>query len=91
MLTPHQLVTVSSTQIAVYTIPAVSSEPTSNGAPGRPTHPKSNTSKAKAATDNVSLPPLELIKILEKPILPNLTQGSTVSFRAARYKPYHVL
>jgi len=75
------LVAVSSTQITVYTIPALS---TSNGAPGKPT--QSTLSKGKAK-DAVSLPTLELVKALEKPQLPSLAQGSTVSFRAARYHP----
>ena len=66
-------------------IPAGS--PTSNGAPGRS---KSSKGKAKIAANNVPLPPLELIKILEKPNLPNLAEGSNVSFRAARYSPYRV-
>ena len=85
-LPSHQIVAVSSTQIAVYTIPALSTEPTSNGAPGRLIRPKSNKDKAKV----VSLPTLDLIKILEKPSLPNLAQGSTVSFRAARYSLLHL-
>ena len=69
-------------------IPALSS--TSNGAPGRPTRSKSDKGKAKVAAGNAPLPPLELVKILEKPKLPNLAEGSNVSFRAARYSPYHV-
>lgn len=68
-------------------IPALSSA--SNGAPGRLKHAKSAKGKAKVAAD--SLPALELIKILEKPNLPSLAQGSNASFRAARYSPYHVL
>ena len=67
-------------------IPALSSA--SNGAPGRLSRSKSAKGKAKVAADN--LPALELIKILEKPKLPNLAQGSNASFRAARYSPDHV-
>lgn len=89
-LPPQQLVVVSSTRIAVYTIPGLSSEPTCNGASGQLTHSKSDKGTAKVAADNVPLPPLELVKILEKPRLPNLAQGSTVSFRAARYSLRHV-
>ena len=87
-LPSHQLVAVSSTQIAVYTIPTLSPEPTSNGAPGRLNRSKSGKGKAK---DAAALPTLELVKTLEKPSLPNLAQGSTVSFRAARYTPYRDL
>ena len=90
-LPSHQLVAVSSTQIAVYAIPALSPEPTSNGAPGRLNRSKSGKGKAKDAADAVSLPKLELIKTLEKPSLPNLARGSAVSFRAARYTPYRDL
>src|SRR5258706_4227655 len=67
-------------------IPALSSA--SNGAPGRLNHSKSPKGKAKVAADK--LPALELIKILGKPKLPNLAQGSNASFRAARYSSYHV-
>jgi prolactin regulatory element-binding protein len=84
-LPSHQLVAVSSTQITVYTIPALS---TSNGAPGKPTQSKLSKGKVK---DAVSLPTLELVKALEKPQLPSLAQGSTVSFRAARYSYHRVL
>ena len=86
-LPPYQLVAVSSTQIAVYTIPAPSAERTSSGAPGRSTRSKSGKGKKKDTIDTIPLPTLELIKALEKPKLPNLAQGSTVSFRAARYSP----